>query len=190
MYEGMDNDLLDIVTGDSLFCAHQCIVLESIGEPLHTAKTVKEFVTAICNAIQCHYEIVNKCKILHQDISDNNILVVRKNGTVHGLLINFDCAIDISKAKKDAHGKMTGTFLFMSLNNLTKSDVMHMSLDNWELMLYLLCWYATIGFGANDKCLLVQEHLEKLPIAQWRNGTMDTITSAKLTDIHYHGNFK
>ncbi|KAJ2813038.1 hypothetical protein H4S07_000973 [Coemansia furcata] len=112
-------------------------------------------------------KIVVGSHILHWDISDNNILVVRKNGTVCRLLIDFDCAIDISEAKKGTHGKVTGTFPFMSLNNLTKSDVMCTSLDDWELMLYLLCWYAMIGFGANDKCLLVQESLEKLPIAQW-----------------------
>ncbi|KAJ2833398.1 hypothetical protein GGI24_000867 [Coemansia furcata] len=190
MYESVDDRLLDMVTGGPLFRAHRRIVLESIGESLRTAKTVKEFVTVICDAMQCHYEIVDKCKILHRDISDNNILIVRKNNTVRGLLIDFDCAIDMSEAKKDARCEMTGTFPFMSLNNLTDSKVMRTSLDDWESMLYLLCWYATIGFGNNNERRLAEERLKNLPIARWRNGTMDTITRAKLNDLRSLDNFK
>ncbi|KAJ2353393.1 hypothetical protein GGH92_000682, partial [Coemansia sp. RSA 2673] len=84
------------------------IVMESIGEPLRTVKTAKEFVAVICDAMQCHYATVDKCKILHRDISDNNILVVRmKDGSVCGLLIDFDCAIDVSKEKTEVRGEMT-----------------------------------------------------------------------------------
>ncbi|KAJ2833291.1 hypothetical protein GGI24_000903 [Coemansia furcata] len=190
MYEGVDDRLLDIVTSGPLFRAHRRIVLESIGEPLRTAKTVKEFITVICDAMQCHYEIVDKCRILHRDISDNNILVVRKNGIVRGLLIDFDCAIDMSEVKKDARCEMTGTFPFMSLNNLTKSAVMRTSLDDWESMLYLLCWYATIGFGNNDERRLAQKRLENLPIAQWRYGNVNTITSAKCAHLRNLENFE
>ncbi|KAJ2056826.1 hypothetical protein GGI17_005993 [Coemansia sp. S146] len=102
IYEGVNDELLKLVSSDSLFHAHQHIVMESIGEPLRTVKTAKEFVAVICDAVQCHYAIVDKCKILHRDISNNNILVVRmKDSTVRGLLIDFDCAIDISRDKKD-----------------------------------------------------------------------------------------
>ncbi|KAJ2833377.1 hypothetical protein GGI24_000872 [Coemansia furcata] len=190
MYESVDDRLLDMVTGGPLFRTHRRIVLESIGEPLRTAKTVKEFVTVICDAMQCHYEIVDKCKILHRDISDNNILIVRRGDEARGLLIDFDCAIDMSEAKKDARCEMTGTFPFMSLNNLTGSKVMRTSLDDWESMLYLLCWYATIGFGNNDERRLAQKRLEKLPIAGWRYGTVNDIIRAKLNDLRYLGNFE
>ncbi|KAJ2826521.1 hypothetical protein FBU31_003422 [Coemansia sp. 'formosensis'] len=190
MYEGVDDSLFDMVTGGSLFRAHRRIVLEPIGEPLCTVQTAKEFIAVICDVMLCHYEIVDKCKILHQDISDNNILVVRKNGAVRGLLIDFDCAIDISEDREDASDEMNGTIPFMSLNNLTMSSVKRTSLDDWESMLYLLCWYATIGFGTIDERHLAQKRLDKLPIARWRYGTMDIITRAKLNDLRNLGNFK
>ncbi|KAJ2749714.1 hypothetical protein GGI19_005515 [Coemansia pectinata] len=180
IYEGVNDELLAMVSSDSLFRAHRRIVMKSIGEPLRTVKTAKEFVAVICDAMQCHYAIVDKCKILHRDISNNNILVVRmEDGTVRGLLIDFDCAIDISRDKKDVRGEMTGTFPFMSLNNLTCSNVKRTSLDDWESVLYLLCWYATIGFGTSEDRSEVQARLKVLPIAQWRNGTLVTIIDAK-----------
>ncbi|KAJ2104197.1 hypothetical protein GGI09_000244 [Coemansia sp. S100] len=160
------------------------IVMESIGKPLRTVKTAKEFVTVICDAMLCHYAIVDKCKILHRDISDNNILVVRmKDDTVRGLLIDFDCAIDLSKEKMEVRGEMTGTFPFISLNNLTCSTVPRTSLDDWESVLYLLCWYTTIGFGTSEDRSEVRARLKNLPIARWRNGTLDTIVDAKRSNL-------
>ncbi|KAJ2037483.1 hypothetical protein H4S04_007259 [Coemansia sp. S16] len=184
MYAGVDGELLAKVSSDLLFRAHRRIVMDTIGEPLRTVKTAKEFVAVICDAMQCHYAIVDKCKILHRDISDNNILVVRmKDGTVRGLLIDFDCAIDISKEKTEVRGEMTGTFPFMSLNNLTCSTVPRTSLDDWESVLYLLCWHATIGFGTGEDRSEVRARLKNQPIARWRNGTLDTIVDAKRSNL-------
>ncbi|KAJ2110874.1 hypothetical protein GGI16_000101 [Coemansia sp. S142-1] len=203
IYEGANDELLAIVSSDSLFRAHRRIVMKTIGEPLRTVRTVKEFVAVIYDAMKCHYTVVKLCKILHRDISDNNILVVRmKDGTVRGLLIDFDCAIDISKDKEGVRGEMTGTRPFMSLNNLLRSNVTRTSLDDWESMLYLLCWYATIGFGTNgdrpneqeltkeQKLIKEQERLEQLPIARWRKGTLVAITREKLAHLRTLKNFK
>ncbi|KAJ2036370.1 hypothetical protein H4S03_003693, partial [Coemansia sp. S3946] len=203
IYAGANDELLAIVSSDSLFRAHRRIVMKTIGEPLRTVRAVKEFVAVIYDAMKCHYTVVKLCKILHRDISDNNILVVRmKDGTVRGLLIDFDCAIDISKDKEGVRGEMTGTRPFMSLNNLLRSNVTRTSLDDWESMLYLLCWYATIGFGANgdrieaqepsteQKLVKEQERLEQLPIARWRKGTLVAITREKLTNLRSLDNFK
>ncbi|KAJ2728443.1 hypothetical protein IW152_005969 [Coemansia sp. BCRC 34962] len=189
MYEGVDDELLEKVSGGALFRAHRRIVLESIGKPLRTAETVKEFVAVICDAMECHNAIVERCQILHRDISDNNILVVRENGTVRGLLIDFDCAIDLSKEKKDVRNEMTGTLPFMSLNNITNSSVKRTSLDDCESMLYLLCWHATIGFGSQHERDRAKAGFEEKAIAQWRNGTMVTIAKAKRMHLGSYGNF-
>ncbi|KAJ2041664.1 hypothetical protein H4S03_000199 [Coemansia sp. S3946] len=137
------------------------IVMESIGEPLRTVKTAKEFVAVICDAMQCHYATVDKCKILHRDISDNNILVVRmKDGSVCGL------------------------------NNLTCSTVPRTSLDDWESVLYLLCWYTTIGCGTGIDSSVVQVCLKDLPIAWWRNGMLDTTVNTKRSNLLKEDSFE
>ncbi|KAJ2461167.1 hypothetical protein GGI02_005677, partial [Coemansia sp. RSA 2322] len=92
------------------FRAHRRIVMSPVGERLRTVKTVAEFITVVCDAMRCHQEILKRCKILHRDISDNNVLVVRRDGKARGLLIDFDCAEDLSKEKTDRRAEMTGTF--------------------------------------------------------------------------------
>ncbi|KAJ1815636.1 hypothetical protein LPJ60_005639 [Coemansia sp. RSA 2675] len=189
MYEDIDDGLLEKVSGGTLFRAHRRIVLASIGEPLRTVETVKEFVTVICDAMESHHAIVERCQILHRDISDNNILVVRSGDTVRGLLIDFDCAIDTSKDRGDVRHEMTGTLPYMSFNNITYSNVKRTSLDDCESMLYLLCWYATIGFGSKDERDEAKVAFKKKAIAQWRNGGMDSIAEAKRLHIASPINF-
>ncbi|KAJ2376064.1 hypothetical protein H4S02_008036 [Coemansia sp. RSA 2611] len=189
MYEGVDDELLEKVSGGTLFRAHRRIVLASIGEPLRTVGSVKEFVTVICDAMESHHAIVERCQILHRDISDNNILVVRSGDTVRGLLIDFDCAIDTSKDRGDVRHEMTGTLPYMSFNNISSSNVKRTSLDDCESMLYLLCWYATIGFGSKDERDEAKAAFRKKAIARWRDGDMDSIAKAKLSHLRYFGSF-
>ncbi|KAJ2335330.1 hypothetical protein GGI00_001417 [Coemansia sp. RSA 2681] len=178
IYDGCDSALLDVVASEILFRAHRRIVMSTIGEPLRRVRSVKEFVTVLHDAMQCHYAIVKHCRILHRDISDNNVLVVRQeDGAVRGLLIDFDCAINIDEEKAGVRGEMTGTYPFMSLNNLSRSEVKRTSLDDWESMLYLLCLYATVGLERGNK--RSRDDLEKLPIARWRKGGDASVASAK-----------
>ncbi|KAJ1909870.1 hypothetical protein LPJ71_003378, partial [Coemansia sp. S17] len=62
-------------------------------------------------------------------------------------------------------------------------------LDDWESVLYLLCWYATIGFGTGEDRSEVRARLKNLPIARWRNGTLDTIVDAKRSNLRYLNTF-
>ncbi|KAJ2731407.1 hypothetical protein IW152_004551 [Coemansia sp. BCRC 34962] len=83
------------------------------------------------------------------------------------------------------HPEMTGTLLFMSINNLHNWDVERTVLDDYESMLCLVCWVATIGIGGLPRRR--SEELEKLPIADWRNGTIDAISRAK--SAHFGSSF-
>ncbi|KAJ2800236.1 hypothetical protein H4S07_005228, partial [Coemansia furcata] len=130
MYQLSEADSSDA----SYFRGHHRIVMSPIGEPLHTTKSAAEFVTVVCDAMRTHSAIVKHCNILHRDISDNNILVVRKDGIARGLLIDFDYAIDMDQTECDQRIEMTGTGPYMSINNLSESKVERTSLDDWESM--------------------------------------------------------
>ncbi|KAJ2489824.1 hypothetical protein IWW37_003668 [Coemansia sp. RSA 2050] len=134
------------------FRVHRRIILSQIGERLHSVGSANELVTVVCDVMRCHNAIFEHCQILHRDISDNNVLVVRQgDGTARGLLIDFDYALDMSIEKlRTPRPEMTGTLLFMSINNLRNWDIERKS-----------------------------EELEKLPIARWRNGTIGAIVDAK-----------
>ncbi|KAJ2823444.1 hypothetical protein GGI24_003677, partial [Coemansia furcata] len=109
-------------SNDSYFQAHHHIIMSPIGEALRTTKSVAEFVTVVCDVMHTHSTIVKHCNILHCDISDNNILVVRKDGIARRMLIDFDCAIDMDQTERDQCMEMTGMDPYMSINNLSKSN--------------------------------------------------------------------
>ncbi|KAJ2580695.1 hypothetical protein GGH95_002451, partial [Coemansia sp. RSA 1836] len=171
------------------FRAHRRIVMSPIGKPLHTVESAEEFVTVVCDAMRCHDAIVQHCGVLHRDISENNVLVVRQDGIARGLLIDFDCAVDISGGTSTSRRpEMTGTLPFMSINNLGKSDVQRTALDDFESLLCLVCWYATIGIGEDRTrdC----NNLEGYPIASWRTGTRTSILNTKRAHFSNKSDFK
>ncbi|KAJ2813150.1 hypothetical protein H4S07_000897 [Coemansia furcata] len=161
------------------FRVHRRIVMAQIGKRLHTLNSVDEFITVVGDVMRCHNAIFQHCKILHRDISDNNVLVFRQaDGIARGLLIDFDCALDTSLERLEAQRpEMTGTLPFMSINNLSELSVTRTVLDDHESMLYLVCWLATLGIGDSER--RESKDLEKLPIARWRNGPADSIVWAK-----------
>ncbi|PIA14240.1 hypothetical protein COEREDRAFT_47341, partial [Coemansia reversa NRRL 1564] len=69
---------------------HKRICMHGIGEPLKCVKSIPELIIVIRDVMRCHRAILDHCSILHRDISPNNILVSRDNGTVRGMLIDFD----------------------------------------------------------------------------------------------------
>ncbi|KAJ2694059.1 hypothetical protein H4218_005786 [Coemansia sp. IMI 209128] len=175
-------------SSDSTFRVHRRIVMTPIGEPLRSTESVAEFVTVVCDAMRCHSAIVEHCGILHRDISDNNILVYRKGGIARGVLIDFDCAIDIKQAEREKRKEMTGTFPFMSINNLMMSDVERTSLDDWESMLCLICLYATLGTITRER--RAYEELAKFPIVHWRSDSLSSVLNAKRSNLGDSDTFK
>ncbi|KAJ1673199.1 hypothetical protein EV182_005704 [Spiromyces aspiralis] len=84
-------------------CEHRRIVMQPVGEPLRFLKSVLELIIMLHDAMQCHSAILSECSILHCDISTNNILVVRTDsGLMQGMLIDFDCTVDIEVSKGEA----------------------------------------------------------------------------------------
>ncbi|KAJ1957623.1 hypothetical protein EC988_000738 [Linderina pennispora] len=121
------------------FRAHKRLAMSPVGESLSTVESVHEFIAVLGDAMRCHSEVLNRCNILHRDISSNNILVVREEGKqARGLLIDFDCALDLS-GLQGPNLETRGTIPFMSINNLAKSDVERTALDDWESLIYLIC---------------------------------------------------
>ncbi|KAJ1834488.1 hypothetical protein LPJ63_001901 [Coemansia sp. RSA 2711] len=132
------------------FCVHMRYAMTPIGEPLGNVRSVPELIVILHDVMRCHAALYNECRILHRDISDSNILIVRpKSGGVHGMLIDYDYAIDVSAPRQLARPEQIGTVPFISIGNLERLPIPRTQLDDWESVIYLICWLGV--FGINDE---------------------------------------
>ncbi|KDR85790.1 hypothetical protein GALMADRAFT_234869 [Galerina marginata CBS 339.88] len=117
------------------------------GQPIDMFNSAQEVLYAFRDAIAGHRNLWN-AKILHRDVSVNNILIGANPFDIgnRGLIIDLDMAIRIDRDKSLAGQDFrTGTRAFQSVNVLNSyssetSTVPHDYLDDLESFFYVLCW--------------------------------------------------
>ena len=96
-----------------------CLVVSPVGRPLFQYKNVKELLCCFRDAVKAHQSLFIDGKILHRDISLNNIIITDpKADGFSGMLIDLDLAtsIDVNgKNERSGAQKMTGTLKYMAI---------------------------------------------------------------------------
>ncbi|KAJ2538427.1 hypothetical protein EV175_006475, partial [Coemansia sp. RSA 1933] len=164
-----------------LFRVHHRIVMLPVGHYLSTVQSEEELVLSVADAMRCHIVILVKFRLLHRDISVNNIIIVHEF-EAKGLLIDFDHAISIDK-ESSGYATRLGTLSFMSIHNLMGHDSKHIALDDWDSLLYLICWQATFGINNTDR-ENVKEDKTVAEVLKWRDGDMVDIANEKHKQMH------
>ncbi|KAJ2365266.1 hypothetical protein IW150_006258, partial [Coemansia sp. RSA 2607] len=174
------------------FRAHRRIVMSPVGHSIKTVENEEELIIVLAEAMRFHSSLVKDCNILHRDISTNNILVVRDNGdgsgTPRGLLIDFDFAIKVDNKERKARAERSGTLPYMSIANLLNLDCERTALDDWESLLYIVCWLATIGINSKDRDAI--DLTTHRPIFQWNNGLSKDIAVTKRLQMDSFNSFR
>lgn len=176
--------------GDTAIRVHKRVVIKGIGKPLSKLKSIAELVTVAADVMEVHTEIYRTCRILHMDIYYSNILVRYVEGKPLGMLIDFDLANNLNKSGKLCKGKV-GTPIFMSINNLEDNDNERTALDDWESLIYLLCWIGTFGWetdGIPDNIQHFKKEAEH--VFQWTCSQPAAKAQAKRSLLHSAENFK
>ncbi|KAJ2122315.1 inducible alternative oxidase 2 [Coemansia sp. RSA 720] len=166
--------------------AHMRIAMSGVGEPLKFIKSIPELIVAIYDVMRCHMGILKHCQILHRDISEANILVRRDGTGVHGMLIDFDHAISITDDGYAKHAERTGTLPFMSVSNLEDKPTKRTALDDWESIIYILCWLGTFGWNS---AIRQSDSKRRKNIASWDGDDVEDIAEAKRNHMHSRDNF-
>ncbi|KAJ2495328.1 hypothetical protein GGH96_006411 [Coemansia sp. RSA 1972] len=138
--------------------------MSGVGEPLKTVRSIPELIVVIYDVMRCHMAIIDNCNILHRDISEGNILVWRDGAGVHGMLIDFDHSIRLTDEGYAKRAERTGTRPFMSVSNLEDEPTKRTALDDWESIIYILCWLGTFGWNSDTK---PSDTASKRKIASW-----------------------
>ncbi|KAJ2655377.1 hypothetical protein IW148_006078 [Coemansia sp. RSA 1199] len=169
---------------------HRRLALQPLGRPLHTLESPYELIIVLADVMVAHSVILKTSGYLHRDISTNNIMVIDDSEGVHGLLIDFDYAVKTGEARL-AIAERTGTLPFMSISNLQNSKIQRSELDDWESLLYIVCWLGVHGINQKEqiayrKAIITKrkdDEFYRPPLAKWEFGTFEDVANTKLVNL-------
>ena len=121
-----------------------CLAISPAGRPLDRFKSVPELLRALRDAVKAHQSLFRDAKILHRDISMNNIIITDRKDIdgFSGMLIDMDMATRIDEnGNNECSGarNMTGTLKFMAIEVLRSAerDVQHTYRHDLESLFYV-----------------------------------------------------
>ncbi|KAH9204398.1 hypothetical protein DL95DRAFT_529276 [Leptodontidium sp. 2 PMI_412] len=118
---------------------HYCLVTSPAGRPLHEYQSVRELLEALRDAIRGHRSLLEDGKILHRDISENNIIITElpAKEAPKGRLIDLDLAKELDSMPSGARHR-TGTMQFMAIEVLEGKG--HTYRHDLESFFYVFIW--------------------------------------------------
>ncbi|KAI9775541.1 MAG: hypothetical protein M1816_005896 [Peltula sp. TS41687] len=150
-----------------------CLVISPPGRPLHEFQSVKEFLEACRDIVRALKSLYQEGKILHRDISKNNLIIPDGNseGEPKGMLIDLDLAKELDSGPSGARHR-TGTMEFMAIEVLESTA--HTYRHDLESFFYVILWIV-IEYGQEDGPGLP----ETSRLRRWYKGTYDEIAQIK-----------
>lgn len=136
-----------------------CIATTPRGRPLASFKSISEALYALRDAVKAHRSLYEKARILHCDISRNNIIIpdlIPSEASPHGILIDFDESVDLDAAPPPSpdpgpsspHAvEIRGTRAFIAIDLMRGSP--HTYRHDLESFLYVLLHIA-ISYHSPD----------------------------------------
>ncbi|KAI1418377.1 FunK1 protein kinase [Hypoxylon sp. FL1857] len=151
-----------------------CIVTSPVGRPLHTFRFLLELLEVFRDIIKCHRSLFHDAKILHQDISPGNMIILddQDEGKPKGILIDLDSAVELTE-DSDAESGLTGTRPFMAIGVL-KGEC-HTCRHDLESFLYVFLWTIITNHRDNPP--------ETSKLREWSNGDWNELAVRKSLDM-------
>ena len=115
----------------------RCLIISPAGRAIRNFRSIPELLEALRDAIKAHRSLYIKGKILHRDISENNIIITdpKEANNFMSILIDKDLAKEIGSGRSGARHQ-TGTMEFMAIQVLQRVD--HTYQHNLESFFYVL----------------------------------------------------
>ncbi|KAF7421119.1 hypothetical protein PC9H_011639 [Pleurotus ostreatus] len=141
---------------------------------LWDVETLAEFQLAYIDIVECHHAATKYGRILHRDISENNLLWTRRANGVFGVLNDWDLATPINAICGTTNHR-TGTGPFMALDLLDKVPAVHLYRHDLESLFYVLIW-AAVHYNIGDTVPYL--HQVDPELEKW-NGNYEDARAAK-----------
>ena len=165
----------------------RCLVISPAGRPLYDFESPIELLKALRDGIKGHRSLLLKGKILHRDISENNIIITdpAQAGGYTGLLIDMDLAKVIGSGPSGARFR-TGTLTFMAIGVL--KGAAHTYRTDLESFFYVLLWLCARRSWENRKIVHIEpkelkDKKRSSSLHDWYTGTYKKIARVKRGDM-------
>lgn len=119
---------------------HTRLVISPAGHSLTRFTSYTQLLSALHSAVLAHRHMFRTHKILHRDISANNIILLPSPGGDDGVLIDFDLAVSTARESASGATQRTGTFDFMAYDILADPATAHTPIHDLESFFYVLLW--------------------------------------------------
>lgn len=151
-----------------------CLVVSPLGHPLDKFHHVLECIEACRDAVKAHRSLYMDGKILHQDVSKDNIIIPDRivEGGPRGILIDLDLSMDLAAGPRNPE-ELIGTKAFMAIDLLQRKP--HTYRHDLESFLYVFLWIAICG---GHKRLPSKSRLQR-----WQAGSFQDAAQSKVEDV-------
>lgn len=159
------------------------MVVEEELTPLGRLRQPLELGNVIYDSFRCYRWLYEECTIAHHDISHSNVMYHIHNGTMKGVLNDFDLASvglleEIPEGTvPSSHG--TGTRLFMAIELLGTPPSPHYYRHDLESLMYVMLWHAS-RFSNNGTVI------RPSPYERWGHPNIDSdvLEAYKIKFVH------
>lgn len=141
-------------------------------------RSIPELLKALCDTIKVHRSLYTAGKILHRDISENNIIITdpKEADGFTDMLIDEDLTEEIDSEWSSTHHQ-TDTLKFMVIEVLHLAS--HTYQHDLESFFYIFLWIcARRTWERGFLCMTVDRPLESR-LNKWYSGSYDEIADAK-----------
>ncbi|KAM3509002.1 hypothetical protein MY11210_006497 [Beauveria gryllotalpidicola] len=160
------------------------LAISPAGRSISQFKSVAELLEGLRDAIKVHRSLFMDGKILHRDISENNVILTDPGQAdgLKGMLIDLDLAKEEGTGPSGAR-RRTGTMEFMAIEVLL--GISHTYRHDLEAFFYVLIWLcARRGWalaGASKRLS------KKSKLSRWYTGDYEDIAQNKRGDMDRNG---
>ena len=160
-----------------------CLMISPAGRAIRDFWSILKLLKALRDAIKAHKSLYAKGKILHRDISKNNIIITnsKKADDFKSMLIDEDLAKKIDSGRSGARHQ-TGTMEFMTIEVLQR--IVHTYRHDLESFFYVLLWMCARRTWEREFKCKPKDRLKKNILSKWYTGSFDDIANAKQGYMH------
>lgn len=150
-----------------------CLVIFPPGRPIREFESVKDFLTACCDIVRALRSLYLDGKVLHRDISENNLIITdaETEGEPRGVVIDLDLGKELDCGPSGARHR-TGTMEFMAIEVL--EGTAHTYRHDLESFFYVFLW-VIIRYGHEGTTSLPRTSR----LRDWYQGTYSQIAAMK-----------